>query len=134
MAEISRLSGAILVRSEGNYYLVGDLKEPCNFKAKGFDDPGEIAPLERPFLRLSVSGDPVISGRVIVVKTEGELLCRILSERFLIKRNGSVSNRLWDLIFDAKENAGKEIIHADWLVEMPSSIWEIVREEVLKCV
>ena len=33
MARVGRLAGAILVESEKNYFLVGDLKQPCDFAA-----------------------------------------------------------------------------------------------------
>ena len=42
MARVGRLSGAILAESEGAYFLVGDLKEPCDFSARGFEAPVEL--------------------------------------------------------------------------------------------
>jgi len=134
MAEVSRMSGALLVQSSGDYYLVGDLKEPCDFEQNGFQDPGERDIMEVPYVRLNVSGSPVLTEPVLKLKIEGEDLCRKLSERLLIKRNGSVSGRLWNLILGSKENSGCSEIQADWLVDMPDEVWEAVRDSVLRCV
>jgi len=132
MAELSRMAGAILIKSREQYFLVGDLKEPCDFNEKGFEDPGSIDPLVKPYTELSVSANPQMSGSVLQVDVEGDELCRIISERLLIKRNGSVSNRLWDLIMDGIEKK-EPVMKADWLVRMPDNIWNIVREEILRC-
>ena len=133
MAIVGRLAGGILAKSENDFYLVGNLKEPCDFPAAGFVDPGEINPLERPFIKLEVSGNPRIKTPIMNLDLEGEELADVLSKRLVIKRNGSVSERLWDLIFDAEEYGGRQEIDAAWLGRIPEGVWEIVREEILSC-
>jgi hypothetical protein len=133
MARVGRFHGALLAESEGGFFLVGDLKEPADFAAGGFLDPGELQPLQNPFVRLSVSGSPEIVPPYLTTNVEGTELAGRLFHRLVIKRNGSVSERLWNLIFDAREYDGQKIIDADWLLEIPDEIWEIVREQVLRC-
>jgi hypothetical protein len=56
----------------------------------------------------------------------------------VIERNGSVSERLWRLVLaggdpDA-EDEPRERIDARWLGEMPSPIWRMIRDTVLRCI
>ncbi|HVA80155.1 MAG TPA: hypothetical protein VNF29_04465, partial [Candidatus Binataceae bacterium] len=53
MARVGRLAGAILAESGGEFFLVGNTKEPCDFEAAGFESPGEIDALERRYIRLA---------------------------------------------------------------------------------
>ncbi|MGH8582397.1 MAG: precorrin-3B C(17)-methyltransferase, partial [Gammaproteobacteria bacterium] len=58
------------------------------------------------------------------------------ARRFLIERNGSVSDRLWRLVtgVDEEDEAPEaEELDAQWLVQVPDRIWEIVRDSVLRC-
>lgn len=136
MARVGRLAGAILAETEGQFFLVGNPKEPCDFAAVGFEPPGVINALERPFVRLSPCRSIQVPQPCLTVDVEGEALARLLVDRFVIPRNGSVSDRLWRLVTDPKEEdhavpAGS--IKARWLGEVPAEIWHIVRETVLKC-
>lgn len=136
MARVGRLAGAILAATEGRYFLVGNPKEPCDFAAAGFDDPGTIDALARPFVELRARRAVEIAPPALEIAVEGELLARRLAERFLITRNGSVSDRLWRLVFDPEasgDDLREETIDARWLGEMPDPIWRIVRDAVLRC-
>jgi len=140
MARVGRIAGAILAESEGQYFLVGNTKEPCDFAAMGFEPPVEIDVLKRPYLRLSIAGRVRFQAPWIDLDIEGEALARFLAERFLVERNGSVSERLWRLVIDPDggpegrgQPDGMEGIPARWLGEVPSAVWKIVRDTVLRC-
>ena len=136
MARVARLAGALLVQTEAAYFLVGQIKEPCDFAAAGFEPPPNIDALARPYIRLSVVGPVRVTTAWLVLELEGEEVARLIAERFLIERNGSVSERLWRLVIDRDGNgvvpaAGD--IDARWLAGIPAHIWQIVRETVLRC-
>lgn len=136
MALVGRLAGAILAETEGQFFLVGNPKEPCDFIAVGFEHPGVIDAMERPFIRLSTLRPVQVPQPYVTMNVEGEVLARLLVDRFVIQRNGSVSDRLWRLVTDPKQEhraAPVGNIDAQWLGEIPSEIWQIVRETVLKC-
>jgi hypothetical protein len=133
MFEVYRFSGAILLKKENKFYLIGNLKEPCNFMDYGFESQ-EIDPLKNPYVPLKIIDEyktallnnPIF---IIISNKSIEEIAKILSDKLLIKRNGSVSERLWNLI---KENQKDNNI--TWLIDIPEEIWEIVRENVLKCI
>lgn len=136
MALVGRLAGAILAETGGQFFLVGNPKEPCDFVAVGFESPGVINAMERPFIRLSPLRPVQIPQPYLTMTVEGEGLARLLVDRFVIQRNGSVSDRLWRLVSDPKQEDRAVlggIIDAQWLGEIPTEIWHIVRETVLKC-
>ena len=130
MARVGRLAGAILAQSNGEFWLVGDLKEPCDFPAAGFETPAQIPGRELPFVRLSPLRETQVTGPLLLVPGEGEELAALLHRRFIIARNGSVANRLWRL---ASGGAEEGEVDCRWLAEMPDAVWEAVRETVLKC-
>jgi hypothetical protein len=136
MALVGRLAGAILAETGGQFFLVGNPKGPCDFVAVGFESPGVINAMERPFIRLSPLRPVQIPQPYLTMTVEGEGLARLLVDRFVIQRNGSVSDRLWRLVTDPKQEdraVSGGIIDAQWLGEIPTEIWHIVRETVLKC-
>ncbi|MCU1280493.1 MAG: precorrin-3B C(17)-methyltransferase, partial [bacterium] len=51
----------------------------------------------------------------------------LVAARLTIARNHSVSERLWRLV--THDGATR----AQWLVEVPAHVWEIVRDNVLRC-
>jgi hypothetical protein len=135
MSRIGRLAGAILAETEGQYFLIGNLKEPCDFARAGFESPGEIDAQSAPYRRLKqrggeADGPSKIAGQCLVMEREGEELARHLSACFVIKRNGSISERLWRLVTEGDE---KQVVDARWLTEMPPAIWQIVQDAVLRC-
>ena len=137
MARVGRLAGAILAESRGEYFLVGNTKAPCDWGAAGFERPVEIDPGKRPFIRLARSGEVELGSPVLRVELEGEELATALAQRFVIERNGSVSERLWRLVVhrgdpDASDEPEGEI-DARWLAEIPAPIWQVVRDAVLRC-
>jgi hypothetical protein len=137
MARVGRLAGALLAETEGAYYLVGNTKAPCDFAAHGFAPPGEIDALTRPFVRLTARAEITLAGPWLELPVEGEALARLLAERLLIARNGSVSERLVRLILGADEASdpppAEGATSARWLAEIPTPVWAIVRDTVLRC-
>jgi hypothetical protein len=140
MARVGRLSGAMLVHSGSEFYLVGDTKVPCNWAAAGFEPPGEIDARLRPFIRLSPlaarAASLTIAAPYLTLELEGEPLARLLAERLVVQRTGLVSERLWRLITSASEDddaPAAEVTDARWLGEIPLPLWQIVRDTVLRC-
>ena len=139
MARVGRLAGAILAETEGGYFLVGNPKRPCDWRAAGFEPPGDLDATVRPFVRLARTKAQAIdvAGPWLELSIEGEELARALAARFLIERNGSVSDRLWRLVLrgdpDAEDPPREMVIDARWLGEMPAPIWDVVRAQVLRC-
>lgn len=136
MARVGRLAGAILAETGGEFFLIGNTKEPCDFEAAGFEAPGEIDALERRYLRLAPRREVELAAPYVTLDLEGEALAALLAERLLIERNASVSDRLWRLLVDPggqEELAGDEVVDARWLGEIPAPIWGIVRDTVLRC-
>jgi hypothetical protein len=138
MGTAHRLAGAIVAASAGDHYLVGNPKQPCDFAAHGFETPVEIDAVKRPWLRLARVGAVTLPGPFFELGLEGEDLARLLADRLLIERNGSVSERLWRLVAaggDADADLPSEgPIDARWLGAIPANIWRIVRDTVLRCV
>lgn len=133
LSKISRLAGAILAETQGEYFLIGETKEPCDFQKHGFKTPSESDPENQPkYKKLEVTG-PVVFDNSFYLEMEsvGEELALILFKRFVIHRNYSVSDRLWGVVTCAREESGP--IDARWLEEMPDEVWEIVRDSILKC-
>ena len=136
MARVGRLAGAILAETGGEFFLIGNTKEPCDFEAAGFESPGEIDALERPYIRLAPRRAVELAAPYLRLELEGEALAALLAERLLIERNASVSDRLWRLLIDPsgqEELPEEEAVDARWLVEIPAPIWGIVRDTVLRC-
>jgi len=60
--------GRASCRDGGEFFLVGNTKEPCDFEAAGFESPGEIDALERRSIRLTPRravelGEPLLDAR-----------------------------------------------------------------------
>jgi len=136
MARVGRLAGALLAETGGEFFLVGNTKEPCDFEAWGFESPGEIDALERRYIRLAPRRAVELAAPYLTLDLEGEALAALLAERLLIGRNASVSDRLWRLLMDPSgqdELPEDEAVDARWLAEIPAPIWGIVRDTVLRC-
>jgi hypothetical protein len=137
MAYVTRLAGAILASSEGEYFLVGDLKTPCDFDAAGFQSPGELDVKERPFIRLTATAGPRLPQEpVLLMDLEGEALAQKLADCFIIKRNGSISDRLWRLVMESSKTTSLgelPAVDGRWLAGTPDEVWEAVRDSVLRC-
>ena len=136
MARVGRLAGAILAETGGEFFLVGNTKEPCDFEAAGFESPGEIDAIERRYIRLAPRRAVELAAPYLRLELEGEALAALLAERLLIERNASVSDRLWQLLMDPsgqEELPEDEAVDARWLAEIPAPIWGIVRDTVLRC-
>lgn len=141
---IGRLAGAILVETEQGgqaaWFLVGDTKVPCDFVGAGFAKPAERDARKIPYVRLHTTGSPQLTGTRFTLPLNGESAARALSERLLVTRNGSVSERLWRLVTGVTESDDEledspedRELDARWLVEVPLNVWSIVRDNVLRC-
>ncbi|GAC1341639.1 MAG: hypothetical protein NVSMB23_13460 [Myxococcales bacterium] len=130
MARVGRLAGALLAESEGSYFLVGDLKEPCDFRSAGFQAPERTPGPDLPFVRLQPLRDVSLAAPRLVLDVEGEELALLLFRRLVIARNGSVSSRLWRVVTGPHQQTE---IDARWLGHLPLEVWDIVRESVLRC-
>jgi hypothetical protein len=138
-ARAGRLAGAIVMESRGEFYLVGNTKEPCDWARAGFEQPAEADDLQRAFIPLKPLGSVKI-GLPCLLLNAGEQspegLAELLANRFLIRRNSSVSERLWRIAIGQMDQE-KEVITRDvdasWLIHLPDQIWNIVRDTVLKC-
>jgi hypothetical protein len=137
VSRVGRLAGALLAETEGQHFLVGNLKRPCDFPAAGFEPPAvPVDALARPYVALHRSGPLQAPGTWLTLALEGEALPRLLAERLLIARTGSVSDRLWRLIIGQDPDDDGEppaVVDASWLATVPAPIWAIVRDTVLRC-
>ena len=134
MAHIGRLAGAILVSTEGRHYLIGDCKVPCDFEAEGFMPPvADRNVLEQPYVAIEALRPVVFRDAVCLSQIEGERLAQRLVDSFLIFRNGSVSERLWRLVLAQSKKDAEGYYDVNWLMMMPHGIWDIVRDQVLRC-
>jgi hypothetical protein len=136
MSRVGRLAGAILAETGGDYYLVGNPKQPCDWRAAGFEPPVDIDARVRPAIRLARCGAVVLAAPVLALEVEGEALAHLLAASFVIPRTGSVSDRLWRLVLGQSEDDDAvvpDLVPARWLGEVPPPIWQIVRDAVLRC-
>jgi hypothetical protein len=151
MARVGRLAGALLAETAGVYYLIGNPKVPCDWRACGFEPPGELDARVRPVVRLTLCGDapasapaaaggsaspPSLGAPQLLLEVEGDALPALLAQLFVIPRTGSVSERLWRLVTgesDEDDAPPPDLITARWLAEIPPAIWHIVRDTVLRC-
>ena len=137
MSRVGRLAGAILAETGSRYFLVGNLKRPCDFPAAGFEPPAEPPDaLVRPYLLLARSGPLAVPGPWLTLPLEGEALPHLLAERLLIARTGAVSDRLWRLILSEDPDHEPDpaaTFEVGWLATLPAHLWQIVRDTVLRC-
>jgi hypothetical protein len=103
-ARIGRWMGAIVVEARGRQVLVGNPKEPCVFEPP--------VPLSSP---------------LAVDDHDPDALAALVGARLVIQRNQSVSERLWRIV--THDGATR----AQWLLDVPVHVWEIVRDNVLRC-
>ncbi|WP_437983932.1 hypothetical protein [Sorangium sp. So ce117] len=76
---------------------------------------------------------------MLLLDVEGEELAKKLVHRFVIDRNGSVSERLWRLVYshgpDEPPHDAEAPVERDvrWPGGIPKPIWQLVRDNVLRC-
>ncbi len=134
MAKIGRLAGAILAETAGRFYLVGDCKVPCDFEAEGFmPPPADRSVLTAPYIVLEALGPYTFREPCLSSQLEGEPLAQRLVDSFLIFRNGSVSERLWRYVISQSKKDEAGAYKVDWLMEIPHGVWEMVRDQILRC-
>jgi len=117
MARIGRWLGAIVVESSGAQVLVGNPKEPC---------PLVPDALEPPYVR-RLPEAVALTSPLAVDDRDADELGALVAARLVIQRNGSVSERLWRIVTHDGATG------AQWLVDLPAHVWEIVRDTVLRC-
>jgi hypothetical protein len=134
-ARAGRLAGAILLEASCNWFLIGNTKEPCDWKAAGFRIPPEVDALRHPWIRLEGANNGMNAVLVFTSDVvDGSTLAETLARRFLIRRNGSVSERLWHIVTGQQDETDSvEYTDATWLATVPDRVWDIVREVALKC-
>ncbi len=139
-ATLSRLAGAMLLAGYNEFYLIGNTKEPCDWAAVGFAKPseGDAATLRvrrlQPLQQAPATNSPC--GYVVASDQSIEAIAEILASRLLIVRNASFSERLWRIVTGASDEnpvVADTTPDVSWLVAMPDTVWEIVREAALKC-
>jgi hypothetical protein len=136
---ISRLAGAILMESAGQFFLLGNTKEPCDWLRAGFEQPSEADDIQGSFIPLKTlsfvrNDSPCLS--LSASERSPEELAQMLAKRFLISRNGSVSERLWRVVIGEVDSGNAVLtrdIDVNWLADVPDYVWNIVRDAVLKC-
>lgn len=136
MARIGRLAGAILVESEGRYFLVGNPKEPLDLPAAGFSPPAApIDAMARPWIELEPRRPVALAAPVLEVPIEGTAVAARIARQLVIPRNGSVSDRLWRLIIGITDDEDEvpDVTDAAWLATVPDRVWAIVTSSVLRC-
>src|SRR5262249_7301008 len=133
MARVGRLAGAILAETAGRYFLVGDLKEPCDYAGAGLEPPRDRGVRGQPYCELTPPPPGAPAPPVPTVKLEGHAPAQRLAAFLVIKRNGSVSERLWRLITQPDRHEAAAEIDAGWLATIPPEVWQIVQESVLRC-
>lgn len=135
---LSRLAGALLLAGDHRFFLIGQTKEPCDWARVGFVAPAELEPGSNGVRLLQPATDtPIVSGDVLDVTAPGmsvEDIATVLANRFLIRRNASVSERLWRIVTGvSEENETVVDTHAAWLLVMPERVWDVVRDAALRC-
>jgi hypothetical protein len=136
MARIARLAGAILVETQGRYFLVGNPKGPCDLPAAGFaPTSGPIDAMVRPWIELEPRGPVRLAAPVLDYGLDGTAAVVRIAEQLLIPRNASVSDRLWRLVVGITDDEDDvpELVDATWLATAPERVWSIVRDAVLRC-
>lgn len=140
MSRVGRLAGALVVETGGAYYLVGNPKVPCDWRAHGFEPPGELDARVRPVVPLQriAAGEPALAPGApqLTLEIEGDAVPQLLAAQLVIPRTGSVSERLWRLVIGESDESDApipDVIDARWLAELPPAIWSIVRDAVLRC-
>ncbi len=117
---VGRYAGSIVIDDGARQILVGNPKEPC----------AVTDTLEPPFVR-ALDERVALSGCVLAVEHgDADALARLISDKLVITRNGSVSERLWRVVTN---QAASGELRAQWLVEIPPAVWNIVRDAMLKC-
>lgn len=118
--KIGRYAGSIVIDDGARQILVGNPKEPCAVPDT----------LEAPFVRALDAPVPLSGCALVVEHADADALAKLISDKLVIQRNGSVSERLWRVI--TNQQASGELA-AQWLVEIPMHVWNIVRDTMLKC-
>lgn len=129
---VARMAGAMVYRRGQKYFLVGEIKEPCDFAQFGFVTPE---------LNRKKSVELQVSDPTKLKALNFELLVDFQSadavyDHFAIYRNSSISERITSLVKDFSQKItveDHECIDARWLAQTPMPIWTMVREGVLKC-
>lgn len=127
---VGRLAGALLVDDGGACWLVGHLKQPCDFAAAGFAPPADLEARAPHGLRLEPRAPMRLAAPWLELDGAGADVVALLVERLLVERTGLVSERLWRVV--THDQTG-DAIDARWLGATPGHVWALVRDSVLRC-
>lgn len=140
MSYAIRVKGGLICHAHNEMYFIGHPKEPCKFVELGFADPGEITAPKPAWVQLQpASGDtlPTLSDftdRALMSDTlSAKELADKMAELFMIERNGSISERLWGLMAEYSPRTDAGEVDGRWLSDTPVEVWDIVRDQVLRC-
>jgi hypothetical protein len=125
-SRIGRLAGALLVETGDAWYLVGHLKQPCDFVAAGFAPPTDLESRAPTGLRLETIAPVRMAAPWLEVDVAGDVVVALCARRLVIERTGLVSERLWRLLTETGD-------HHRWFGEMPDAVWDVVRDSLLRC-
>jgi hypothetical protein len=137
-ARVARLAGAIVASDGDRWFLVGNPKGPLDLEAHGFAALHEpIDAMARPWIALEPRRPITLAPPIVSIDLAGDALPITLARRFLITRNGSVSDRLWRLVVSPDpldpDAEPPDAVDARWLGAMPDHVWDVVRDAVLRC-
>ena len=75
MARVGRLAGGLLLETQlagkSAWFLAGDTKTPCDFRAAGFVAPAERDVIRERFVQLVVQGSPTLTGTTLSIALDG---------------------------------------------------------------
>lgn len=135
MAQVARWHGALVAHTEGRYFLIGNTEGPADFAEGGFEAPAEpVDARKRPYIELKAVAPVPLEPTVVRVDLEGMALVTLLVERLLVDPTGSVSDRLWNMLIGetgrAPDVPGE--LEANWFVQQPKRVWDVVRDKLLR--
>lgn len=140
MSHALRVKGGLVCHSGDEMFFIGHPKEPISFTDLGFKDPGEITAPKPEWVKLEPAGESLPSlsdfyndAALLSDTLKGAELADKLAELFMIHRNGSISERLWGLMAEHSPRTADGLIDARWLSDTPIEVWEIVRDQMLRC-
>ena len=135
MAIITRLAGAYLAQTNHAYYMIGNTKSPCRFEDFGFEPPPrDTEAPDQPILPLLVAKDLSLpASESLEIPLEGDELLNRLVAFFMIARNGSMSERLWQLVIENGQRNQAGHIDGRWLADIPEEAFAAIQDSVLSC-
>ncbi|TGJ99478.1 precorrin-3B C(17)-methyltransferase [Leptospira semungkisensis] len=132
---IGRIGGAIVFKNVNSFYLIGKFKQPTDLKEFGFYD---IPEQENKLVTLIAKDEEIVDKLKFdaLISLPNSTTPEFIYDLFVIYRNSSVSERLWNYVLDNSNKIqwkGTEYVDARWLGNSPKQVWSVFRETILKC-